>query len=338
MLALGCVVACSARASKRDAPVAVQAAEVPFSEKQGGGSISGATAESAIAYAGTSRAQKLDLFLPRSGTKPFPVVVRIHGGAFQSGSARTATQGPAAERIIAAGYALAAVSYRLTPEAPFPAGARDVKAAVRFLRANAARWDLDPTRFAAWGESSGGWLAVMLGVTGDQPSVFDDPSLGNANASSAVQAVVDWYGPTDFLDLDAQHAEHPPVACVDTYQRHSAPGTPESTWLCGDRTTPLADPSCMAAVHAANLIGYIATARELPHFAIAHGADDCEVPWWQSVVLFEALKKRDVLASFTKIPRAGHADVQVEAAETGHALEMLAKTFHPDPDAGAPAD
>ncbi|MBX3231422.1 MAG: alpha/beta hydrolase [Labilithrix sp.] len=322
-----CVV-CAACATQPAGP-ARSAAEVEFAETQGGGAISGATSHAAIPYAASSPTQKLDLFVPQNGRKPYPVVVRFHGGAFHTGSARMVELGPAAEAVVAAGYVFAAVNYRLAPEAPFPAAARDAKAAVRFLRANAERWDLDPERFAAWGDSAGGWLAVMLGVTGDQPTAFDDPSLGNAHVSAAVQAVVDWYGPTDFAQMDAQHAAHPPVACPETYERHSGPSTAESTWVCGDRWLDLGDPACVAATRAANLIGYVETARVLPPFMIAHGADDCTVPWSQSVALAEALRKREAEVTYTKVPRARHADPHIEASETPRALELLAKTFPP---------
>jgi acetyl esterase/lipase len=74
------------------------------------------------------------------------------------------------------------------------AAVQDGKAAVRFLRANAAKYNLDPNKFAAWGNSAGGYMAAMLGVTGDQATPYDDPGLGNAGISSAVQAVVVWFG------------------------------------------------------------------------------------------------------------------------------------------------
>ena len=276
----------------RDGPRrgAVGRGPVPDAWK-GAGSISSASAPVTVAYATASPAETLDLFLPQRGAKPYPVVIRIHGGGFDTGSAHMVETGLAAERIVAAGYALAAINYRLATEAPFPASGRDAKAAVRFLRASAARFDLDPKRFAAWGDDSGGWFAVMLGVTGDQATIYDDPSLGNANVSAAVQGVVDWYGPIDLASADAQSAEHPPLACVDSYRHHSGAGTPESRWLCGDRETPLADAQCASAVRDANLVRYIATAHDLPAFSIAHGADDCELPWGQSVELTQALQR-----------------------------------------------
>jgi len=110
-------------------------------------------------------------------------------------------QVPDVAALIAKGYAVVSLNYRLGASmsaAALPA-VQDGKAAVRFLRANAGKYHLDPGKFAVWGNSAGGYLAAMLGVTGDQQSVFDDPSLGNAEVSSTVQAVVVWYGAEDRL-------------------------------------------------------------------------------------------------------------------------------------------
>ena len=96
------------------------------------------------------------------------------------------------------GYAVVAVNYRLSWEAKFPALVQDVKAAVRWIRANASRYELDPQRIAAWGGSAGGYLASMLGTSAGIPEL-EDLSLGNPEQPCNVQAVVAWYGPTDFL-------------------------------------------------------------------------------------------------------------------------------------------
>lgn len=92
------------------------------------------------------------------------------------------------------------------------AGTQDGKAAVRFLRANAEKYGLDPRRFALWGNSAGGYMAAIIGVTGDQPSPFDDPTLGNAEVSSAVQACVVWFGAEDRL---------PPEMNIASYFAHA---------------------------------------------------------------------------------------------------------------------
>jgi acetyl esterase/lipase len=169
-----------------------------------------------LAYADTSPQQRLDLYLPARAVNPAPLLIWVHGGGWRTGdkssiaarydpsaSPPTPTdctdivqvQVPDVAALIAKGYAVASINYRLDRDPV--AALKDAKAAVRFLRANASSYHLDPDRFAAWGDSAGGYTVIMLGVTGGQRTVFDDPTLGNPKVSSAVQAVVDWFGPTD---------------------------------------------------------------------------------------------------------------------------------------------
>ena len=169
-----------------------------------------------VAYAHTSPKQSLDLYLPAPAANPAPLVIWVHGGGWRTGdksaiavpydpSAPAPTpknctdivqvQTPEVAALNAKGYAVASVNYRLTQDPV--AALKDAKAAVRLLRASAASYHLDPNRFAAWGDSAGGYTAIMLGVTGSQTTDFDDATLGNPGVSSAVQAVVDWFGPTD---------------------------------------------------------------------------------------------------------------------------------------------
>src|SRR5260370_28280092 len=155
-----------------------------------------------LAYAPLSSAQVLDLYLPNDTPGPYPCIVAIHGGGFIFGDKRE-DQVNAPVEAVRRGYAVAAMNYRMADEALFPAAVEDVKAAIRFLGAQGQRFDLDPARFAAWGNSAGGYLAVMAGVTGNV-SAFDDPALGNATQQSHVQAVIDWFGPVDFRSQDAE--------------------------------------------------------------------------------------------------------------------------------------
>lgn len=173
-----------------------------------------------LAYADRSPAQKLDLYLPKPTGALAPVVIWIHGGAFMVGDKRSMPRrdfGPAPRptgrfgpfqiqvpdvaALTAKGYAVVSLNYRLGASMGDAAltAVQDGKAAVRFLRANATRYHLDPDKFALWGNSAGGYLAAMLGATGDQPTIFDDPGLGNAGVSAAVQAVVVWFGAEDRL-------------------------------------------------------------------------------------------------------------------------------------------
>lgn len=275
-------------------------------------------------YAGTaSAAQTLDLLLPASAQLPLPLVVRIHGGGFSGGDKAGEETGTAANAILAKGYALASVNYRLSGQALFPAGAQDVKAAVRWLRAHAAQYGLDTDRFACWGESAGGYMVAMLGVTGDQATVFDDDSLGNPGVSSAVAAVVDWYGPTDLATMDSEQTANPPAGCPTSWLQHTPAGSPEGKWLGGALDTA----AVSTKLAQANLVAYIATAKTLPLFIIAHGDNDCSVPWGQSQELKDALTKVGNTANLTILAGAGHADGRFESTQSTPALTLLAARF-----------
>ena len=144
--------------------------------------------------------QKLDLYLPEHG-KDLPLIIWIHGGAFRLGSKEGSGDDPLPFHYLPQGYGLASINYRLSHHAIFPAQIEDCNAAVRWLRAHAARYRLDPARFAAWGPSAGGHLSAMLGTTGHTTEYAVGEYL---DVSSKVQAVVDYFGPTDFLQMDTQ--------------------------------------------------------------------------------------------------------------------------------------
>ena len=289
-----------------------------------GGKTGAAQTIKNVNYAGTSSAsQTLDLLLPANALLPLPLVVRVHGGGFSSGDKAGEETGTAASAILAKGYALASVNYRLSGQALFPAGVQDVKAAVRWLRAHAAQYGLDTDRFASWGESAGGYMAVMLGVTGDQATVFDDDSLGNPGVSSAVAAVVDWYGPVDLATMDSQQTAHPPAGCPSSWLQHTPANSPEGTWLGGALNTP----AVSAKLSQANLISYIATAKTLPFFIIAQGNNDCQVPWGQSQELNDALAKVGNTANLNIIPGYSHGDSRFETTQSAPDLTLLATLF-----------
>lgn len=142
-----------------------------------------------VPYADQSPAQKLDIFLPDTGEGPYPVILAIHGGGFMGGD-KDSGEVNAEMTGLTRGYAVVTVNYRLSGEAPFPAAVYDVKAAVRFLKAHASEYQLDPDRIAAWGDSAGGNLASMLGTTGGHGEL-EDLSMGNADQDSRVRCVVD---------------------------------------------------------------------------------------------------------------------------------------------------
>ncbi|HEB26227.1 MAG TPA: alpha/beta hydrolase, partial [Porticoccus sp.] len=144
---------------------------------------------------------ELDLFLPESGAshsnKPCPLIIWFHGGGWQMGSRESIEL--AAVKQVARGYAVASVSYSLTDVALWPAQAHEAKAAVRWLRANAGKFNINPEQFVAWGMSAGGHIAAILGTSADVEELNGE--LGNEKISNAVQAVIAFYPPTDFLQM-----------------------------------------------------------------------------------------------------------------------------------------
>ena len=149
----------------------------------------------------------LDLYSPRPGGGPLPLVVFVHGGGWDGGDARhagTFEDFPAQLAALAAqGYVVASVNYRLSQEAHFPAALQDVKAAIRWLRSDATARNIDITRVAVWGAAAGGQLAALTGVTCgvdrfEPPNEFGD----NNPPSDCVQAVIDWYGVSDLESLE----------------------------------------------------------------------------------------------------------------------------------------
>ena len=222
-----------------------------------------------VAYATQSPAQKLDLYLPDQGDGPFPVIVSIHGGAWMFGDKGDIMNLHFLEGL-KRNFAVVCVNYRLSGEAQFPKQIYDCKAAVRFLRANAETYRLDVERIAAWGASAGAHLAALLG-TSRKVRKLEDFSMGNPLASSAVHAVVDWYGPTEsFLKMDEQL-----IASGMGMPNHSSPESPESL-LLGKPITEVPD-----LVRFASPMTYIKA--NMPPFLIQHGLKDSVVPVQQSM-------------------------------------------------------
>ncbi|HQH67797.1 MAG TPA: alpha/beta hydrolase [Candidatus Hydrogenedentes bacterium] len=146
---------------------------------------------------------KLDLALPAEAKGPLPGLIFIHGGAWASGEREIYHL--YTYKFAQQGYAAATISYRLAGQAKFPAAVQDVKCAVRWMRANAATYGIDPDHIAVLGGSAGGHLAMMVGYTSDVPE-FEGEG-GNPGVSSAVQAVVNFYGPYDLTAEIAQNSD-----------------------------------------------------------------------------------------------------------------------------------
>jgi len=219
-----------------------------------------------ISYAANSPTQKLDIYIPQ-GEGPFPVIVAIHGGAWLEGN-RTSEVSIYLHGL-KRGYAVVSMDYRLSSEAKFPQQIFDVKAAIRWVRANGEKYNLNAGKIAVWGSSAGGYLASLACVSCNV-SKLEDLTMGNQDQSGCVQAVVDWFGPSDFLRMDEQLQQ----SQIVNPSLHSASGSPESL-LLGKQITVIPD-----LVRAANPETYISS--DDPPFFIQHGTKDNTVPFQQS--------------------------------------------------------
>ncbi len=137
---------------------------------------------------------KMDIYYPNGLTGPAPTVIWVHGGAWELGDRQLTASAPGVNDLLAQGFILASIDYRLAPKYTFPAQIEDVKCSIRFLRANAARYHVDSGHIGIWGASAGGHLAALAGLAG--PSAGFE-GKGYDAQSSAVQAVVDMFGPAD---------------------------------------------------------------------------------------------------------------------------------------------
>ncbi len=142
----------------------------------------------------TDESLQINIARPKQGDGPFPAVLCIHGGGFRAG--KRESYDPLCIKLAERGYVAATMTYRLAPKHQFPAAVHDTKAAVRWLRANAATYKIDPTRIGTTGSSAGGHLAQFLAVTANVPQF--EGTGGNQNQSSSVSCVVNVYGPSDF--------------------------------------------------------------------------------------------------------------------------------------------
>ncbi|QIF05272.1 prolyl oligopeptidase family serine peptidase [Roseimicrobium sp. ORNL1] len=254
-----------------------------------------------LAYVdGGHERHKLDLFLPEKAESPLPLIIWVHGGGWQNGSKDGCP--PLRQGYVEKGYAVASINYRLSSHATFPAQIEDCKAAVRWLRTHAKEYGLDPERFGVWGSSAGGHLVALLGTSGDVKE-FDVGA--NINVSSRVQAVCDFYGPTDFVKF----------ASTPGYESHAQATSPEAKLLGG---APLENKDKAAQ---ANSITYVT--KDDPPFLIVHGDSDRTVPLNQSEALHAALKQAGVSTHFHVIHGAGHGG----PGFAGENIDAMVSTF-----------
>ena len=224
-------------------------------------------------------ALKMDLY--PAGTRnssPAPAVIYVHGGSWRAGDKSEVEL--LAPGLMASGYVVASINYRLVPEYRWPAQIEDTKCAVRFLKANAARFNLDPARIGIWGASAGGHLAALAGLAGPEAGL--EGNGGYPEQSSSVQAVVDMFGPTDFTV-----GPYPSTASL-------------IEGLLNKRISEAGD-----LLKQASPITYVT--KEAPPFLILHGDSDLVVPLSQSQALFDRLKGVGADATLVVVKNAGHA-------------------------------
>jgi len=237
-----------------------------------------------------SNGHKLDLYIPKgAGARP-PIVLWTGGSAWMADTGKRTAPGLAAQ-LNPAGYAVAGVSIRSSSQVRFPGQLHDIKAAIRWLRANAGKYGFDPDRIAIAGDSSGGWTTAMAALTGDEPEM--EGTVGTTGVSSKVQAAVAFYPPTNFLAMDAWALRKcTPPRC------HDDASSPESL-LVG-----CAIQGCPDKVQLANPLRYVTAAD--PPMMILHGDSDPLVPHNQGEQLYMALNKACLDATFISLPKAGH--------------------------------
>lgn len=234
-------------------------------------------------------AQRLDLYLPEATpTSPLPLVVHIHGGGWMGGNKFPCP----VVGMVQQGYAVASVGYRFSQQAKFPAQIQDCQAAIRWLRANAETYRIDPAKIGVVGGSAGGHLSSLVGTAGGTGAF---PAIGgNEDQSDRVQAVCNLYGPADFTTVMKQAAEDPNVKNVFEFNSPKDPyslliGVPLGTIEKSEVVSP---------------VTYVS--EDDPPVLILHGTHDALVPYAQSVQFSEALKAKGVPVWLQTLPGSGH--------------------------------
>lgn len=243
-----------------------------------------------------SKAQSLDLLIPAEAAsgQSLPLIVWIHGGGWHGGDK---ARNPAMQ-MLRRGYAVASINYRLSGQATFPAQIFDCKAAIRWLRAHAKENGIDPDHIGVWGGSAGGHLVALLGTSGDVKELEGD--LGNTGVSSRVQAVCDFFGPSE-------------LSSVGT----SANAQDAVSKLLGGSGAEVAEKAKQASP-----VWYVSP--DDPPFLVMHGTQDRLVNPRQSQVLYDQLKEKKVDAMLEMIDGAGHGGPQFSTPER---VKMIAGFF-----------
>lgn len=253
----------------------------------------GFTAEYDVKYVPDGdAAQTLDIYYPEGAVDaPRPLLVWIHGGGWQGGS----KSNPPWLGELSRGYVVASVEYRFSQKSKFPAQIQDCQAALRWLRANAKKFHIDPEHVGVGGASAGGHLSALVGTSGGKNAF---PKIGgNEEQSDRVQCVCDIFGPTNFWTVIKQ-AEADKVKNIFKWNQ----GDPYSS-LIGAKLG-----EDQAKCEAVSPVTYVS--QDSPPFLIFHGDADTLVPYAQSVELADLLTKAGVEVTLQKLPGAGHGGPQ----------------------------
>jgi acetyl esterase/lipase len=235
---------------------------------------------------------RLDLYLPQKAEGQLPLIVWIHGGAWQAGS----KNGCPAVSFVGKGYAVASINYRLSQHAVFPAQIEDCKGAIRWLRAQAKKYHLDPDHVGVWGASAGGHLVALLGTSGNVKE-FEGEG-GNLDQSSRVQCVVDWFGPSDLVTMAGTRNDH---------------ASPMSRLIGG----PIQEN--LEKARNASPVTYVS--KDSAPFLIMHGDKDNVVPLGQSEALAETLKKAGIEVKLQIVADNGHGGPGLSSPENRKLIE-----------------
>jgi acetyl esterase/lipase len=267
------------------------------------------------------RLLRLDLHVPVTPRPGSPVVMYASGGAWLMSLKAI---GPW-QFLLREGYAVASVEYRVSGEARHPAGVHDLKAAARWLRANAGEYGLDATSIVAWGSSAGGYLSSMCGVTNGRPE-FEGAVGDHPDQPSDVMAVIDHYGAIDLAKMAEDTNSVPGVL------EHFGTETSPETKLLGYR--PQDD---LEQAELANPAHYLSPGT-VP-FLIMHGDADTRLGIRQSERFYDQLRQAGVKAQFHVLPGANHGTPEFDSPEAHQlALDFLASLDFPGRSAGtAPA-
>jgi acetyl esterase/lipase len=248
-----------------------------------------------IPYGDGDVRQMLDIYLPTNPPPgPRPTVVWVHGGGWQNGDKLSA--GNRAPLLLQAGYVVVGINYRYSFQAIFPAQIHDCKAAIRWVRANAGTYNIDPARIGVWGSSAGGHLVALLGTSAGVPDA-EGTVGGNLNQSSRVQAVADYFGPTDFFNVEGWHSN-----CAGTSAEEALLGA-----CLGDIQANQGNPEWAEEVARAHLAGSVThVSPDDPPFYIAHGTADTTVWPEHSEILHGLLSAAGVNVSLHMVEGVGH--------------------------------